>query len=76
MGILFYSKQSIFSIEIQCRKFTELFFEVFVTHLSYMSQLFFLGEENGERGVVELKSRTQSKYDGNTVEINRASSVK
>jgi hypothetical protein len=41
-----------------------------------MSQLFFLGEENGERGVVELKSRTQSKYDGNTVEINRASSVK
>ena len=48
MGILFFSKQPIFSIEIQCRKFTELFFEVFVTHLSYMSQLFFLGEENGE----------------------------
>jgi hypothetical protein len=75
MGIFFYSKQSIFSIEIQCRKFTELLFEAFVTHLSYMSHKFFLGGKWG-RGVVELKLRTQSKYDGNRVEINRASSVK
>jgi len=48
MGILFYSKQPIFSIEIQCRKFTELLYSVFVTHLSYMSHKFFLEGKMGK----------------------------
>jgi hypothetical protein len=48
MGILFYSKQPIFSIEIQCRKFTELLFVVFVTSLFYMSHKFFWGGKMGK----------------------------
>ena len=40
MRFLFYSKQSIFSEDIEWRKLTELFYEGFVTHFSLLSHKF------------------------------------